>query len=159
MNSISKQPHIFKIEFLSLFILLWLKRLETKEVNTKIKTLIFITKHFLYSFVKFFPNGFGQLSFCNNCKLFYLKFSSVLIELTHKEFKAFHLVVKDIDTNYWDKINKHSNECRIYPISTSQQNLVLIFNKSELQALKELVLITKSENNNYASIFDINQKK
>ena len=104
-------------------------------------------------------NGFGQLSFCNDCKLFYLKFSSVLIELTHKEFKAFHLVVKDIDTNYWEKINKYSNECRIYPISTSQQNLVLIFNKSELQALKELVLITESENSNYASLFDINQKR
>ncbi len=55
--------------------------------------------------------------------------------------------------------NKYSNEFRIYPISTSQQNLVLIFNKSELQTLKELVLITKSENSNYASLFDINQKK
>ena len=104
-------------------------------------------------------NGFGQLSFCNECKLFYLKFSSVLIELTHKEFKSFHLVVKDIDTNYWEKINKYSNESRIYPISTSQQNLVLIFNKRELQALKELVLITKSESESFISIFDITQKK
>ena len=104
-------------------------------------------------------NGFGQLSFCKECNLFYLKFSSVLIELTRKEFRAFHIVVKDIDTNYWERLNKNSHESRIYPISTSQQNLVLIFNKSELQALKELVLITKSENNNYASLFDINQKR
>ena len=104
-------------------------------------------------------NGFGQLSFCKECNLFYLKFSSVLIELTRKEFRAFHLVVKDIDTNYWDRLNKYSHESRIYPISTSQQNLVLIFNKSELQALKELVLITESENSNYASLFDINQKR
>ena len=104
-------------------------------------------------------NGFGQLSFCEECNLFYLKFSSVLIELTHKEFKAFHLVVKDIDTNYWEKINKHSNEHRIYPISTSQQNLVLIFNKMELQALKELVLISKSKSEGFISPFDISQKR
>ena len=104
-------------------------------------------------------NGFGQLSFCKECNLFYLKFSSVLIELTRKEFIAFHSVVKDIDTGYWERLNKYSHDSRIYPISTSQQNLVLIFNKSELQALKELVLITKSENKNYASFFDINQKR
>ncbi len=104
-------------------------------------------------------NGFGQLSFCKECNLFYLKFSSVLIELTRKEFRAFHLVVKDIDTNYWDRLHKYSHESRIYPISTSQQNLVLIFNKSELQALKELVLITKNERDSYVSLFDISQKK
>jgi len=104
-------------------------------------------------------NGFGQLSFCKECNLFYLKFSSVLIELTRKEFRAFHLVVKDIDTGYWERLNKYSHESRIYPISTSQQNLVLIFNKSELQALKELVLITKSERESYVSLYDIGQKK
>ena len=104
-------------------------------------------------------NAFRQLSFCNECNLFYLKFSSVLIELTRKEFRAFHLVVKDIDTNYWDRLNKYSHESRIYPISTSQQNLVLIFNKSELHALKELVLITRSGMDSYVSLFDISQKK
>ena len=104
-------------------------------------------------------NGFRQLSFCKECNLFYLKFSSVLIELTRKEFIAFHSVVKDIDTGYWERLNKYSHESRIYPISTSQQNLVLIFNKRELQALKELVLITKSERDSYVSLFDISQKK
>ena len=75
--------------------------------------------------------------------------------------RVFILVLTSLVSNLFSqsKINKYSNECRIYPISTSQQNLVLIFNKSELQALKELVLITKSENNNYASLFDINQKR
>ena len=104
-------------------------------------------------------NGFGQLSFCKECNLFYIKFSSVLIELTQKEFIAFHSVVKDIDTGYWERLNKYSHDSRIYPISTSQQNLVLIFNKRELQALKELVLITKSERESYVSLFDISQKK
>ena len=51
-------------------------------------------------------NGFGQLSFCKECSLFYLKFSSVLIELTRKEFRAFHLIVKDIDTNYWERLKQ-----------------------------------------------------
>ena len=60
-------------------------------------------------------------------------------QVPRKEFRAFHLVVKDLDTNYWDRLNKYSHESRIYPISTSQQNLVLIFNKRELQALKELI--------------------
>ena len=44
-------------------------------------------------------NGFGQLSFCKECNLFYLKFSSVLIELTRKEFRAFHLLIQITGTD------------------------------------------------------------
>jgi len=90
-------------------------------------------------------NDYGELSYCKNCNLYFLRFSNLLIELNERELKAFLLVVKNVDINYWNKINKSSSNLRIYPISTCQQNLVLLFNSSELEAIKDLVSLSRSE--------------
>ena len=99
-------------------------------------------------------NNYGELSYCKNCHLYFLRFSNLLIELTHNELKAFLLVVKNVDINHWKKINKSSSNTRIFPISTCQQNLVLVFNSSELEAIKDLVSIYKSEYPKPTSFFN-----
>ena len=96
-------------------------------------------------------NKFGQLSYCRECGIFHLTFSNTLIELSEKELKAFHLVVKEIDVDFW---NKHPNSRivrRNFPINTSQQNLVLFF---DLEALRELVMISEKKKD-FISFSDI----
>ena len=96
-------------------------------------------------------NKFGQLSYCRDCEIFHLTFSNILIELSDKELRAFHLVVKEIDVDFW---NKHPNSRivrRNFPINTSQQNLVLFF---DLEALRELVMISEKKKD-FISFSDI----
>lgn len=89
-------------------------------------------------------NFFGELCYCEFHNLFHLSFANILIELTHRELMAFHLVVKEIDIEYWSNLCINKKHKRKYPIKTSQQNLVLIFDLNELYALRELVLIGSS---------------
>lgn len=96
-------------------------------------------------------NKFGQLSYCRDCEIFHLTFSNILIELSDKELRAFHLVVKEIDVDFW---NNHPNSRivrRNFPINTSQQNLVLFF---DLEALRELVMISEKKKD-FISFSDI----
>ena len=89
-------------------------------------------------------NFFGELCYCEFHNLFHLSFANILIELTHRELMAFHLVVKEIDIEYWSNLCINKKHKRKYPIKTSQQNLVLLFDLNELYALRELVLIGSS---------------
>ena len=100
-------------------------------------------------------NFFGQLCYCEAHSIFHLSFANVLIELTHKELKAFHLVVKEIDIEYWNNLSINKNHKRKYPINTSQQNLVLMFDLNELYALRELVLIGSSNCKKYITPLDL----
>lgn len=45
-------------------------------------------------------NNFGQLSYCKDCGTFHLTFSNILIELSDRELRAFHMVVKEIDIDF-----------------------------------------------------------
>ncbi len=100
-------------------------------------------------------NFFGELCYCKSHSLFHLSFANILIELTHEELMAFHLVVKEIDIEYWSNLSINNNHKRKYPINTSQQNLVLIFDLNELYALRELVLIGSSNCKECISPVDI----
>ena len=76
-------------------------------------------------------NNFGQLSYCKDCGTFHLTFSNILIELSDRELRAFHMVVKEIDIDFWKNIPNNQTVRRNFPINTSQQNLVLIFDFSD----------------------------
>ena len=99
-------------------------------------------------------NFFGELCYCSDHKIFHLMFSNILIELTESELRAFHLVVKEIDVDYWNKLKINKEHKRKFPICTSQQNLVLLFNLKELEALRELVLINSKISKKYISFQD-----
>ena len=101
-------------------------------------------------------NNFGQLSYCKDCGSFHLTFSNILIELSDRELRAFHMVVKEIDIDFWKNIPNNQTVRRNFPINTSQQNLVLIFDFYELEALKELVMISESKRKDFISCSEIN---
>ncbi len=88
----------------------------------------------------------GHLLKCNDCNIYTLMFHNLFFEFSTKEFENFKLYIRDIEVDYW----KHKNSCTYFkrkiPIPTLQQNLVLLFNKSELEELKFLVLIYEKNN-------------
>ncbi len=100
-------------------------------------------------------NKFGQLSYCKDCGLFHLTFSNILIELSEIELRAFHIVVKEIDIEYWNNNSINQNCIRIFPINTSQKNLVLVFDYHELEALRELVMVSNIKRKEFISFSDI----
>tara|TARA_B100001142_G_scaffold234380_1_gene232763 strand:+ start:805 stop:1029 length:225 start_codon:yes stop_codon:yes gene_type:complete len=65
------------------------------------------------------------------------------------------MVVKEIDIDFWKNIPNNQTVRRNFPINTSQQNLVLIFDFYELEALKELVIISESKRKDFISCSDI----
>lgn len=81
----------------------------------------------------------GHLSICEECNMYHLTFNNLFFEFTEDEFKSFkrHLSLLEID--YWE--NKYSCQVinRKIPIPTLQQNLVLIFNRREIEDLKVLI--------------------
>jgi len=100
-------------------------------------------------------NKNGQLSFCRDCKRFNLTFNNILIELTPRELNAFQAMVKDIDVEYWESHFSKKHFKRNIPITTSLQNLILVFDLSEFLALKELVFNTAPKKNNLISLSEI----
>ena len=85
-------------------------------------------------------NSYGQLSVCANCNIYHLTFNNIYIEFTTGEMEAFQKFVGDIDIDYWESKYDQMPVDRKIPIQTMQHNLSMIFNKQELEALKDLIL-------------------
>ena len=100
-------------------------------------------------------NKNGQLSFCRDCKKFNLTFNNILIELTPRELNAFQAMVKDIDVEYWESQFSKKHFKRNIPITTSLQNLILVFDLSEFLVLKELIFNKASKKNSLISLSEI----
>ena len=100
-------------------------------------------------------NKFGELLYCKNCGIFHLSFSNILIELSERELRAFHMAVKEIDIDYWNNVPFNQTIKRKFPICTSQENLVLVFDFYELECLKELVMISNLKRKDFISFSDI----
>ena len=82
----------------------------------------------------------GQLSFCETCKMYHLTFSNLYIEFTPKELESFKRYVSGIDVEYWEMKYERMVIKRKIPIQTMQQNLSMMFNRQELESLKDLIL-------------------
>ena len=100
-------------------------------------------------------NTNGQLSYCENCKVFDLTFNNILIELTPRELISFQNLIKNIDVDYWESHFNKEYVKRNIPIITRQQNLMLIFTLAELNNLKDLILKDNGERNELISISNI----
>lgn len=91
-------------------------------------------------------NIHGELSYCKGCEVYHLYFNNLYLQFTHREFKAFTSFVFEIDVAYWESSCQHALLKRKIPIQTMQQNLAMVFNQNELNALKDLLQInTKTQ--------------
>lgn len=97
----------------------------------------------------------GQLSFCKGCNSYHLDFNNFSLQLRKKDLKAFKQFLNSIEVEYWESKYECQVMKRKIPIPTAQENLVLMFNKQELESLKDLVFRRTSTFTDGLSVLDI----
>ncbi|ANH60750.1 DUF6686 family protein [Dokdonia donghaensis] len=88
----------------------------------------------------------GELSYCQGCKVYHLYFNNIYLQFTPREFKAFTKFVFEIDIDYWEASCQRTLLKRKIPIQSMQQNLAMVFNQSEVNALKDLLKVRTKTN-------------
>ena len=84
-------------------------------------------------------NNYGETYYCNECKFHHVLFNNLHFVLDKNEITALRKYVNNIDINYWESQYEFTTIKRKIPIPTSQENLILIFNKHEFDAFKSLL--------------------
>ncbi len=96
--------------------------------------------------------------FCTACKLYHLTFNNIHFEFTPKEYKQFKQYLFHIDLDYWEEKYGCYNTGKSIPIPSLQKNLVLIFNRKEIQELKTLCATSVFQEFKTIGLDDINYK-
>ena len=91
-----------------------------------------------------FRNSNGQISYCKKCKIYYIKFNNILLELYIEEL----MYLRDLILNQeeWLARNKKLIKTETIPIPTLQENLILLFDKNQIEEFKELLFMKKLSN-------------
>ncbi|MFT5252812.1 MAG: hypothetical protein ACI825_000492 [Planctomycetota bacterium] len=97
----------------------------------------------------------GQLTFCEDCKVYKLIFNNIFLEFKEKELKSFKSYVATIEIEYWETKYDGIVMKRKIPIGTMQNNLSMVFNKQEIASLKSLLSIAEKKTNLMLSVLDI----
>ncbi|WP_420571324.1 DUF6686 family protein [Kordia sp.] len=80
----------------------------------------------------------GVLTFCRKCKMYHLEFINIYLEFTEEQFEEFRSYLSTIEIGYWEYKYAGVNIKRKIPIPTTQNNLMLLFNRHEINELKTL---------------------
>ncbi|MFD2568842.1 DUF6686 family protein [Pseudotenacibaculum haliotis] len=81
----------------------------------------------------------GELSLCTNCNHYHLMFNNIFFEFSRKELKQFRDYVFNINLEYWESNYPCPVIKKNIPIPSLQKNLILIFNRKEIEELKKLL--------------------
>ena len=81
----------------------------------------------------------GELSICRQCEIYHLQFNNIYLEFNQKEFECFKTFVLHLDIAYYESKYASARVKRKIPIPSLQQNLVLMFNRGEINELKTLI--------------------
>jgi len=95
----------------------------------------------------------GELSLCVDCKIYHLEFNNLYFEFDYRQYLQFKEYLKTIDIQFWECKYAQSILKRKIPIPSVQSNLVLLFNRQEIEELKTLFLRRNTEN--YLDVDDI----
>lgn len=87
----------------------------------------------------------GELSFCENCQVFHLFFNNLFFAVTREELERLKSYVDGLEVSYWEDKYACSRIRRKIPLPTTQENLVVMFNRQEVLELK--VLLARKEKN------------
>lgn len=80
----------------------------------------------------------GELSICLHCNHYHLTFNNIFFEFNQEELDQFSDYLSQIDLDYWESNYPCSFVKKNIPIPSLQKNLILIFNKKEIEELKML---------------------
>ncbi|NAS30021.1 hypothetical protein GTQ40_03470 [Flavobacteriaceae bacterium R38] len=108
--------------------------------------------HQVYTIAK---NFHGELSICKSCNIYHLSFNNLYFEFTIEEMHNFKKYVHDIEVEYWETKYEGTVMKRKIPILTTQQNLLLIFDKQEINALKDLIFEKTVKSFDALSVSDV----
>jgi hypothetical protein len=100
----------------------------------------------------------GELSFCENCKLFHLVFNNLFFAVTTEELERLKSYIDGLEIGYWEHKHACSKMRRKIPLPTTQGNLVIMFNRQEVKELRTLLSyndIDEKESPRFLSIDDI----
>jgi hypothetical protein len=100
----------------------------------------------------------GTLSMCNQCKIYHLEFNNVYFEFTKAQLNHFKEYLLTIDLEYWEAKYSCAIIQRKIPIPSQQENLLLMFNKHEIEELKALLLYTENKHLSWLDVYDIDYK-
>lgn len=81
----------------------------------------------------------NQLTKCETCNVYHLIFNNIFLELSPIQLDNFKQYIIHIKIAFWEGKNLHTNLIRKIPIPTTQENLVIMFNKQEIEELKVLL--------------------
>lgn len=81
----------------------------------------------------------GHLTMCTKCSNYHLTFNNIFFEFTQKELNQFKIYVAEIDLEYWEFYYPCPQLKRNIPIPSLQKNLILLFNRQEIEELKKLL--------------------
>jgi len=82
----------------------------------------------------------GELSICRGCNIYHLEFNNIYFEFTRHQYEQFKSYLMGLEAEYWEEKYANANVKRKIPIPSIQENLVLMFNREELQQLKKAFL-------------------
>jgi len=97
----------------------------------------------------------GELSFCETCGIYHLEFNNIYCELNTIHFEKLKIYLLEIDIDYWEQKYAYTNIKRKIPVTTVCQNIVLMFNRQEIEELKALFYTIDKFEDNYLSVDDI----
>lgn len=80
----------------------------------------------------------GELSICKQCNIYRLQFNNIYLEFTPNEFNHFKDYILTIDIDFWEYKYAKAHVKRKIPIPSTQQNLILMFNRKEIRELQTL---------------------
>ncbi len=87
----------------------------------------------------------GTLSLCKQCAIYHLEFNNIYFEFSIKELQHFKEYMLTIDLEYWEEKYSCNMIKRKIPIPSTQQNLVLMFNRQEMSELKSLLFFNQKK--------------
>lgn len=101
-------------------------------------------------------NKQGQLSYCTDCKVYRLIFNNLQLDFSPQQLNRFKKYIDQLETEYWELKYERVVKERKIPVPSAQDNLVMIFNKHELQLLRSLLHLDTPQSMEIIDIVDIN---
>ena len=80
----------------------------------------------------------GMIRKCSSCKKYNITFNNIFLELTEYELYNFKKYLELTDIEYWENEYGIMNNKAI-PIPTNQNNLILVFSRTEFEEFKILL--------------------
>ena len=79
----------------------------------------------------------GMIRQCFTCNKYNISFNNIFLEFTQTELENFKSYIDLIDVKFWQE--EYGTINKSVPTPTNQYNLILVFNVSEFEELKELL--------------------